>query len=301
MIDNLEYIKVFYYVAKLNSITKAAKELSLSQPAVSQAMKLLEKNLGTRLFYRAYRGIKLTDAGELLYTYVAGGYEQILAGEKQVQRLLNMDLGEIHIGASDMTLKYYLLPFLEKFHEKYPGIKVNVSNAPTPETLKFLQEEKIDFGIVSGPFEVPEGMEAVTVRPVEDIFVAGNRFKEYKDKTLKLHDLEKLPLIFLEKDTSTRSYLDRYLEEMDVKLQPEFELATSDMIVQFALRNLGIGCVVKDFASEYLESGQLFELRFDASIPMRHFCVVKNNNRPDTLAAKRLLEIMEMSMGNQRI
>lgn len=299
MIDNLEYIKVFYYVAKLNSITKAANELSLSQPAVSQAMKLLEKNLGTRLFYRAYRGIKLTDAGEVLFSYVESGYEEILAGEKQVQRLLNMDLGEIHIGASDMTLKYYLLPFLEEFHEKYPNIKVKVTNAPTPETLKFLQEEKIDFGIVSGPFEIPEGMEAITVRPVEDIFVAGNRFMEYKDKTLKLHDLENLPLIFLEKDTSTRSYLDSYLEAMGVKLQPEFELATSDMIVQFAVRNLGIGCVVKDFAAEYLESGQLFELKFETSIPGRHFCVVKNNNRPHTPAAERLLEIMAMSRENE--
>ena len=132
MINNLEAYKVFYYVAKCGSVTKAAGELSISQPAVSQAIKQLENTLDAALFHRAAKGVRLTSEGELLYSYVAKGYEQIEMGVKKVHQMQNMELGEVRIGASDMTLQFYLLPYLEKFHEQYPGIKVIVTNAPTP-------------------------------------------------------------------------------------------------------------------------------------------------------------------------
>lgn len=291
--ESLEYYKVFYYVAKIGSVTGAANELAISQPAVSQSMKQLEKLLGVELFYRAQRGVSLTAAGELLYSYVAKGYEQIATGEEQVKKLRNMELGEIRIGASDMTLRYYLLPFLETFHDNYPQIKVNVTNAPTPETLRFLEEGCIDFGIVSTPFEEKPDIKIQPVREIEDVFVAGRRFTAYKNRMMDFQELPELPIIILEGNTSTRSYMDRYLAENNVTLVPEFQLATSDMIVQFALRNLGVGCVVKDFAKEFLDSGQLFEFRFNKMIPKRQICVVQNRKMPISKAAQKLLEIME--------
>ena len=134
MVSNLEYYKTFYYVAKTGSLTQAASLLSISQPAVSQALKQLEQQTNAKLFRRVSKGVKLTAEGELLYSYVAKGYEQFLLGEERLKQMQNSELGEIHIGASDMTLQFFLLPYLEQFHEKYPGIKVIVSNAPTPET-----------------------------------------------------------------------------------------------------------------------------------------------------------------------
>lgn len=292
MIGNLEYYKVFYYVAKLGSVTKAAGTLAISQPAVSQALKQLERQLEVSLFYRAARGVKLTGEGQLLFDYVEKGYEQIELGVKKVRELQNLELGEIRIGASDMTLQYYLLPYLEQFHEQYPEIKVTVTNAPTPETLECLREGKIDFGIVSTPFPEMTDLKVVKVREIEDVFVAGRRFIAYKNKTLDLQELEQLPLICLEHNTSTRSYLDEFFGQNGVFIQPEFELATSDMIVQFALRNLGVGSVVRDFAKEYVEAGLLFELRFNKIIPKRSFCVVQNMKAPLPPASGKLLDIM---------
>lgn len=290
--NNLEYYKVFYHVARAGSLTVAAKELNISQPAVSQSVKQLENALGTNLFTRVSKGVRLTGEGELLYSYVAKGYEQITLGEQKIQQMLNLELGEIHIGASDMTLQFYLLPYLEQFHEKYPHIKVVVSNAPTPETLDNLQDNKIDFGVVSTPFYNKNGLSAVNVREIEDVFVAGRKFIQYKNRMLDLQELEKMPIIYLEGITSTRNYMDAFLQERGVKIQPEFELATSDMIVQFALRNLGVGCVVRDFAKEYLEDGRLFELRFNMIIPKRHFCVVTNPKNPLSVAARNMLELL---------
>ncbi len=290
---NLEYYKVFYHVAGCGSLTQAAEIMCISQPAVSQAIKQLETLIGGKLFLRTAKGVKLTPEGEVLYKYVKEGYETISLGEKKFRQLLDVDNGEIKIGASDMTLQFYLLPYLERFHDKYPNIKVNVANAPTPETLHQLQLGTIDFAVVSMPFEKKDNIDVLPVRKLETIFVAGNDFRRLKDKVNPLTEIENLPIICLEKNTSTRRSIDEFLGYHGVKMEPEFELATSDMIVQFAVRNLGVGCVVKDFAEKYLESEELFIARFDKNIPDRDMCIVTDNKNPMSVAGKKLLEMLK--------
>lgn len=298
MVSNLEYYKVFYHVARLGSLTTAAQALSISQPAVSQSVRQLEQQLGVSLFYRVAKGVRLTKEGETLFEYVAGGYEQLEMGEQRLRRMRDLEAGEIRIGASDMTLQYYLLPYLEQFHEAYPEIKVIVTNAPTPDTLGLLEQGRIDFGVVSTPFEPRERVRAVPLRDLEDIFVAGRRFIAYKNRMLDLQELRRLPMIFLEKNTSTRRFMDEYLEERGICVLPEFELATSDMIVQFALRSLGVGCVVRDFAQGEIDSGRLFELRFNKMIPKRSICIVHDSRAGLSTAARALFEIIGVAGAN---
>jgi DNA-binding transcriptional LysR family regulator len=289
---NLEYYKIFYYVAKLGSFTKAGEELCISQPAISQGIRHLESQLGSSLFKRNQKGVRLTPEGEVLFSYVARGYESILLGEDKFKKMMDLENGEIRIGASDMTLQFYLLSYLEAFHSKYPGIKVTVTNGPTPETLEYLQEGKIDFGIVSGPFLSKPDMKIVNVMEIQDVFVTGSRFHYLIDEILEYKDLSKLPIICLEGHTSTRSYIDGILKNNGVVLQPEFELATSDMIVQFTLRNLGVGSVVKNFAKKFIDSGELFELKLKRSFPPRNFSIVTSDKIPVSTASKTLLKMM---------
>lgn len=293
MAENLEYYKVFYYAAKNGSLSAAAAELSVSQPAVSQALKQLERELGAKLFVRASRGIRLTPEGQVLYGHIKAGYEQIMLGEKKLSSMLQLDYGELKIGASDMTLKFYLLPLLEKYHEQFPGIKVTVTNAPTPETLNLLREGKIDFGVVSTPVAQGQDLQILPVKAIEDVFVAGRKFIQYKNRMLDFQELEKLPIISLEGNTSTKKYMDEFLKKNGVELHPEFELATSDMIVQFALRSLGVGSVVREFASEFLEDGRLFELRFNKIIPKRQICVVTESGTTISRAAEEFLGMVK--------
>ena len=209
-----------------------------------------------------------------------------------LKRLVDMDMGEVRIGASDMTLQFYLLPYLETFHERYPNIKVMVSKAPTPETIESLYEGKIDFGVVSTPFDARPEVESFEVKKIRNTFVAGNKFWTLKGKRMEYRELEHLPCIFLEKDTSTRKFMDRFLEQRGIILEPEFELATSDMIVQFAIRNMGIGCVMEEFAKEKIESGELFELAFREMMPEREICVVTDKKVPISPAGERFLEVL---------
>lgn len=292
MTANLEYYKVFYHVVKSGSVTRAAEILALSQPAVSQSLKQLENVLGVKLLKRTSRGIAPTAEGNLLFSYVEKGYEQFEAGEKRLMQMRDLERGEITIGASDMTLQFFLLPHLERFHEKYPDIKVSVTNGPTPATMSLLREGKIDFGVVSGPLEKEPGIGMTLVKKIQDIFVAGRNFSQYQGSIQPLKVLEGLPLIMLDELTSTRKYVQQFLEDNDVHVNPEFELSTSNMIVQFALRNLGVGSVVREFAVEELEKGLLTELKFDVQMPPRNFYVVTDEKNPTSLAAACLLRMI---------
>ncbi|MCI8390873.1 MAG: LysR family transcriptional regulator [Roseburia sp.] len=294
---NLEYYKIFYFVAQYGSITAAAGHLSITQPAVSQAIRHLEEALSCVLFVRTSKGVRLTREGEMLFSYIRRGYEMILSGERRLAEMLSLGEGEICIGASDMTLQFYLLPYLERFHEKYPGIRVTVTNAPTPETIRHLADGKIDFGIVSTPMVSRHPLKTVPVRKIQDVFVAGARFLDLKDRTLNYKALENLPVMCLEGSTSTRTYVDGFLEREGVRLRPEFELATSDMLIQFAVRNLGIASVVEDFARGYLERGELFRLRFDHEIPKREFCIVSDERIPMSAAASGLMRMLPGESG----
>ena len=289
---NLEYYKIFYYVARQGSVTAAAAELSVSQPAVSQAIKALEHAVGIPLFVRTGKGVRLTPAGEILYSYVQNGYETILRGEKKLREMKGLESGELRIGASDMTLRFFLLPYLQRFHEAYPKIKLTVTNGPTPETLRYMQEGRIDFGGVTSPVTGHEEVSVFPVRPIRDTFVAGYKFWEYKNRIIPLKELADVPLICLEKNTSTRRYMDQFLKESGVLVHPEIELATSDMIVQFAKRNLGVASVVYDFAREALESGELFELKTQKKIPERSICIVQGRHATLSSAAQKLIELI---------
>jgi DNA-binding transcriptional LysR family regulator len=295
---NLEYYKVFYHVATCGSVTKAAHKLSVSQPAVSQQIKQLEECLGVKLFERSARGVHLTEEGSMLFGYIKRGYEEIQMGERKLRQMMHLDIGEIRIGASDMTLRFFLLPYLQKFHEAYDGVQVRVNNAPTPETLELLQQGTIDFGVISGPLSSHlAGVDTIPVRKTQDVFIAGSKYRNLQGQTLPLKKLRELPLIFLEDDTSTRRAVDSFLSSHKIQVKPEFELATSDMIVEFAERNLGIGCVTRDFAQDAIDRGTVFELTFDTPIPEREFYVATYQDKAIPYSAQRLLEMIREGVG----
>ncbi len=109
---NFELYKVFYLTAKSGSLSKAAKELYITQPSVSHSIKLLEDTLGLQLFARTSKGVELTKEGAVLFSYIEQAYNFISLAEEKLSELRNFSSGEIKIGGSDSLCKHYLLPFL---------------------------------------------------------------------------------------------------------------------------------------------------------------------------------------------
>jgi len=289
---NYEHYKIFCKIVECRSISKAASQLYVSQPAVSLAVKQLEISLGAKLFFRTQKGVTLTTEGATLYSYVKQGCTLINVGEEKLKELGALQAGEVNIGASEMTLRFFLLPLIEKFHKNFPAVKIRITNAPTPETLQHLKEGLIDFGVVSEPADpdIP-GINFKSVKCIREILVAGENFRELggRQKT-PIAELRKYPFIMLEKGTSTRSCIENYFKKNGVEINPEIELAANDLVVEFIKRGMGLGFILEDFVKAELESGVLFKIDLAPEFPPRHFCVATHSHIPLASAAKKLLE-----------
>lgn len=288
---NLEWYRVFYWAAKLGGVTNAAKKLNITQPAVSHTLKQLEEGIGGKLFFRTPKGVILTTEGEVLFQFVEQAIHLIDLGEKKINEMQSLLFGEINIGASDTLCKHYLLPYLEQFHKQYPEIKVRVTNRTTPETIALLKEGAIDFGVVNLPAEDAK-LNFHKSTALQDCLVGGPAFEALSHKPLQLDELHRFPLLLLEQGGSTRTYLDEYAAANGVKLHPEFELGSIDLLVQFAQSGFGLAFVVRDYVMEELASGKLIEIPLNRPIPTRHAGIATLKDVPLSSASKRLLSFM---------
>lgn len=290
-IPSMEWYRVFHAVARFGSLSRAAEELHITQPAVSHTIKQLEAALGGKLFFRVPRGVKLTAEGELLHRHVEQAFGFIAAAERQLGEMHELRRGRVRIGAGDTLCKHYLLPHLARFHRTYPDIAIQVTNRTTPETVKLLKEGAIDFGIVNLPVDDRQIAirESVAIR---DCFVAGERYKELAAAPLPLARLTAYPLLMLEQGSSTRDYVDRFFREAGVALAPEIELGSLDLLVQFAQHGLGVACVIRNFAEEELASGALYEVALDPPIPPRRIGLVTLHGVPLAAAARRFMDML---------
>lgn len=276
---NLELYKVFYYTATKQSFSKAAEQLFISQPAVSQSISKLEEELGGALFIRTPRGVCLTREGEVLYQYIEQAYKLIMTGEKKIAEMHNLLAGDVRIGASDTLSKYYLIPYLETFHETYPEIQIKVFNGTTPEILKLLKSGNIDLGIINLPVDddhlvIKKGL------GIQECFVVGRKYQELAQREIGLGELVQYPLILLEKGTNTREFVDLYATEHGVVFNPDIELGSVDLLIEFARIGLGISFVIKDFILEELARGELYEIKVAEEIPERSVGIVTSKNLP---------------------
>lgn len=287
---NLEYYRVFYFVAKFKSVTLAANALNVSQPAVTQCIKQLEKGLKCKLFYRAKGGMDLTQEGKVIFKYVESGYSTLLQGERMLHDMLNMEEGEIHIGASDLTLKFFILKHLNEFKKIYPNIKINITNAPTPLTLQHIQDHSIDFAVVTTPIKNIKEYDIIPVVQIQDICVVGERYHHLAQDVQSYEVLTQYPTIALTKNSNTRQYLDNFLSRNNVSISPDYNISNMDLIANFAKENLGIGFVVEEYVKDLLESKKVFKINFEEAPRPRYICIAVRKNAQLSKASNALLE-----------
>ncbi|MFZ5639853.1 MAG: LysR family transcriptional regulator [Bacillota bacterium] len=290
---SLELYKVFYYVAKTLSFSGASGRLYISQSAVSQSIRLLEEKMQCRLFIRNTKQVKLTQEGEILYKHVEQAFNFIKAGERGISEVHSLKQGEVRIGASDTICKYYLLPYFQKFNRLYPQIKIRVTNRTSPVCMELLGNGSVDVSVVNLPEKgVDKNMSVKKVRTVQDVFVAGKSFTHLKNKTVSLKELAHYPLLMLEKNTTTRNFIDAFLEKKGVRITPEIELGSVDLLVELAKIGLGISLVIKDYIEKELAEKEVFILKIKEKIPQRSLGIITNINVPVPVAAQKFIELL---------
>ena len=270
MEQNLSQYKIFYEVAKAGNISRAAKELYISQPAISKSISKLEDSLGLSLFTRSSRGVQLTCEGEVLFEHVREAFEALDRGEQELKRIQEFDIGHLRIGVSNTLCKYILLPYLKTFVDQYPHMRVTIESQATAQTLARLEQQKIDLGLVAEP-SLKKELSFIPVMDIQDIFVATPAYlenlylREGRDTSL----FETGNIMLLDTSNMTRGYVDEYMAQNNIYPRQILEVTTMDLLIEFAKIGLGIGCVIKELVQKELESGVLTEIPLDIPIHRR--------------------------------
>ena len=261
MNQNLSSYRIFYTVANTGNISKAAKELYISQPVISKSIQKLEESVGCKLFSRSSRGVVLTDEGKLLYEHVSEAFETLTMGEEKLKRSIELGVGHLKIGVSSTLCKYLLLPYLKEFIRQNPHISISISCQSTNDTLKLLEDNKIDIGLIGKP-ENLKNIHFDFLEEIEDIFVAAKDYlRNLKARGIqKDHILQSSTLMLLDKNNMTRQYIDDYLQENQIIIKDSIDISDMDLLIDFARIGVGVACVIKNFVREDLENGTLMEI-----------------------------------------
>lgn len=282
---NFEYYKIFYFVARYGSITKAAAAMGSNQPNVTRVMKLLEAQLRCRLFVREARGVSLTVEGERLFSHVEIAYKHLQNAQEELCEPDSHSGGTVEIGATETALHLFLIGALRGFKREYPAVRIKIHNHTTPETIKQLTGGKLDFAVITTPFEVPKSCSCVNVLDFEEILVGGTRYRDLCKTPLELKEIRGVPWVGLGRGSATyRLYKDFFLAQ-GMDLEPDMEVATSDLMLPLIESNLGIGFVPKDVAAPFLEKGELVQIPLCCASPRRSIRIVADKGRGKSLAA----------------
>lgn len=269
--NNLSYYHIFLSVANNKNITKASEELFISQPAISKAIQKLEDNLNVRLFLRSTRGVKLTYEGELLYHEITQAFQAIQFGEEQIRTCERLHMGHLTIGVSSTLCKFILLPYLKKYIEKYPHVKISIACQSSYETIALLEKGTIDIGLIGRSQELP-GFIYQKIGDITDIFVASPAYLKHMESLPGYQENSPLissNLMLLNKENITRQYIDEYVHSSQWNPINLIEVTSMDLLIEFAKIGLGSACVIKNFVEEELKSGDLVEIHTGIQIPPR--------------------------------
>jgi DNA-binding transcriptional LysR family regulator len=289
---NFEYYKIFYYVAKYQNITKAAMALGSNQPNVTRILKLLEAQLGCRLFIREARGVSLTKEGEQLFSHVEIAYRQLLNAQEELCRQDAQCCGTVEIGATETAIYLFLLDALHDFQAKYPAVKIKIHNHTTPETVKYLISGKLDFAVLTMPFETPKTISCEKVLEFEEILVGGLQYNNLCVSPLALKDIEDYPWVGLGSASATYKLYKNFFIQHKIDLEPDMQVETSGLMLPMIENNLGIGFVPQKLAEPLLAQKKLVQIHLDCVIPKRSVQIATDKGRGKSFAADTLYKYL---------
>lgn len=288
---NYELYKVFYHVATSLSFSEASKQLYISQSAVSQSIKTLEKKLEQPLFIRSTKKVQLTPAGKVLLKHIEPAMNLIQRGESQLLDTGALGLGQLHIGASDTICRYFLVPYLKQFHKKYPNVPIKVTNDTSLHCVDLLEQGKVDLVVTNFPnIRLNQSYVQKKVCDFSDVFIANPAFFNLQQKEISFRELTQYPILMLDQKSTTSEFLHTLFLQQQLELVPEIELSSNDLLIDLARIGLGIACI-PDYCLAH-ESKDLFVLKTCEPIPSRQLAVSVNPNLPVSPVTKAFLALL---------
>ena len=288
---NYELYKVFYHVASTLSFSEASKQLFISQSAVSQSIKTLERKLDQTLFIRSTKHVQLTPEGEILLRHIEPAMHFIRRGEAQLLDAAATG-GQIRIGASDTICRYFLVPYLERFHRDFPSAHIKVINQTSIKCVELLETGQVDLIVTNYPNQYLSNVSSIKkIRTFKDVFIANKSFKQLKGQKLSYEQLSKYPILMLDKRSTTSEFLHRLFQQHHLDLVPEIELTSNDLLIDLARIGLGIA-FIPDFCIQE-PNDDLFIVETEEELPTRELVIAHNEQIPLTKASEEFLNYFE--------
>lgn len=270
MEQHLTQYRIFYEVAKTGNISKAAKELFISQPAISKSISKLEGSLGIPLFIRNSRGVQLTAEGKTLFEHVSTAFDVLNKGEQEIKRIKDLNMGHIRIGVSNTLCKFVLLPYLKKFISLYPHIDIAIECQSSSHTQLMLEQQRLDIGLIAEPAG-GKNLCFLPVMEIEDIFITTPQYLDHlrQREGADVDVLESGNFLLLDSTNLTRHFIDEYLRDNGLVFNHTLEISNMDLLIEFVRIGLGIGCVIKEFIQADLDQGTLIQVSLGTQIHQR--------------------------------
>ena len=229
----------------------------------------------------------MTPEGKALYDHISLAFEHIQAGEEEISQNKSLQRGMISIGATEIALHCFLLPLLNEFRQKYPNIKIKISNLSTPQALTALKNGLVDFAVVTSPTEYSDSLHIKEIKTFSEVAVCGELYKSaFEGKISNFSELADYPIVSLEKGRSTFAFYNSLFAQHGALFSPDIEVATTDQILPLVKHNLGIGFVPEDFLN--YEANGIFKIQLEEQIPDRSICIATLKGRSLSLPAKEL-------------
>lgn len=295
---NYELYKVFYYVASSLSFSEASKALYISQSAVSQSIKTLEKKLGQPLFYRTTKKVSLTPAGELLMKHIEPAINLIHRGEETLSDDAAMQFGQLHIGASDTICRYFLVPYLEQFHKAYPQVPIRITNATSFGCVELLEQGNVDLILVNYPnASLSPSCITQSVAEFRDVFIGNPNFFSFPDKPMTLKQVSEYPLLMLDRKSTTSDYLHKLFLKHQLELVPDVRLSSNDLLIDLSRIGLGISfvpdyCIREREEESMQDKHNLKILPLTETIPARRIVAAADPNLPQNASVRAFLGLL---------
>jgi len=285
---NYELYKVFYHVATSLSFSEASRHLFISQSAVSQSIRTLEKKLNQTLFVRSTKKVQLTPEGEILLRHIEPAINLIQRGENQLQEASSLGGGQLRIGASDTICRYFLVPYLKRFHREFPGVHIKVTNQTSIGCVNLLESGQVDLILTNWPnAHLGDGFFKKQVAEFQDVFVANRKFFPLEERPLTFQELLSYPILMLTRTSTTSEFLHRLFQQHQLDLVPEIELNSNDLLLDLAGIGLGIA-FVPDYCL-HAASENLFRLTLTETLPRRQLMIAYNDRLPVSPAAQQFI------------
>ena len=287
---NYELYKVFYHVATTLSFSEASRQLYISQSAVSQSVKTLEKKLGTPLFIRSTKSVQLTPEGETLLRHIEPAIQLIRQGEINLMEAGSLGGGQLRIGATDTICRYLLIPYLNQYHKLYPKVHIRIMNQTSLKCVDLLESGQVDLIVTNYPNSRMGNREQIQViSEFHDVFTASRaHYPQLENRRVSLKEIQNYPILMLDRHSTTNEFLHQMFRREQLELIPEIELDSNDVLLDLASIGLGLA-----FVPEYCltDHNKLYPIRLAEEMPSPKVVLATSGNVPITQAAREFLQL----------